>query len=283
MLNAGYIYTLKVDRKSDIGYMLRDEDSNEVLLHFQEAKEDYQKGDNVKVFIYFDKLHRLCATTNTPYVTMTKPGFVSVVESISNTGVFVSNNTGKDVLVSVDYLPYNLSLWPEVGDTLLVLLKEKKKTLFAKPLNRFEIVDLADSSVSYELNQIVEAYIFHISEQGMSLVTRDFKNIFVHKTMYRGTYHIGQTVTTKIIHVKNENEYNGSLIQQKENQIDPDKELLINYMRAHNNEMPLDAKSSSDDVEAIVPLSRKAFKRALGGLYKDELVTFENGKTFLKK
>ena len=54
-------------------------------------------------------------------------------------------------------------------------------------------------------------------------------------------------------------------------------------MRAHNNEMPLDAKSSSDDVEAIVPLSRKAFKRALGGLYKDELVTFENGKTFLKK
>ena len=283
MLKAGYIYTLKVDRKSDIGYMLRDEDNNEVLLHFQETKKELNKGEDVKVFIYFDKKHRLCATTNTPYVTMNKPGFVRVVESISNTGVFVSNNTGKDILVSVDYLPYNLSLWPEVDDTLLVLLKEKRDTLFAKPLNRFEILDLANDEVKYELNQTVEAYIFHISEEGMSLVTRDFKNIFVHKTMLRGTYHMGQLVETKIIHVKNDNEYNGSLIKQKEAQIDPDKDLLINYMKAHNNEMPLDAKSSSDDVEKIIPLSRKAFKRALGGLYKDGKVTFENGKTYLTK
>ena len=283
MLKAGDIYTLKVDRKSDIGYMLRDEDNNEVLLHFQETKKELNKGEDVKVFIYFDKKHRLCATTNTPYVTMNKPGFVRVVESISNTGVFVSNNTGKDILVSVDYLPYNLSLWPEVDDTLLVLLKEKRDTLFAKPLNRFEILDLANDEVKYELNQTVEAYIFHISEEGMSLVTRDFKNIFVHKTMFRGTYHMGQLVETKIIHVKNDNEYNGSLIKQKEAQIDPDKDLLINYMKAHNNEMPLDAKSSSDDVEKIIPLSRKAFKRALGGLYKDGKVTFENGKTYLTK
>ena len=44
--------------------------------------------------------------------------------------------------------------------------------------------------------------------------------------------------------------------------------------------LPLDAKSSSEDVEKLLPLSRKAFKRALGGLYKDELVYFKDGKTY---
>jgi predicted RNA-binding protein (virulence factor B family) len=47
--------------------------------------------------------------------------------------------------------------------------------------------------------------------------------------------------------------------------------------------MPLDAKSSSEEVERFLPLSRKACKRALGGLYKEEKIYFEDGKTFLKK
>lgn len=282
MIKAGYNYTLKVNRKSDLGYMLQDEEGDEVLLHFREALEDIKVGDNVNVFIYYDKMHRLCATCNKPYVTMKHPGFVSVLEIISGTGVFVSNNTTKDILVSLDYLPYDFKLWPQVDDKLLVLLKEKKNTLFAKPLNRYEINELANNDIKYELNQVVNAYIYHITQDGISLVTKDYKNIFVHKTQSRGVHRMGENVNVKIIHVKDNNEYNGSLIEQKENQIDPDKELLLSYLKAHNNVLNLDAKSSSEEVESILPLSRKAFKRALGGLYKDELVYFENGKTYLK-
>lgn len=282
MINAGYNYSLKVNRKSDLGYMLEDEEGNEVLLHFREAKEELEINSHINVFIYYDKQHRLCATTNKPYVTLKKPGFVSVMEVISNTGVFVSNNTTKDILVSLDYLPYDFKLWPEVDDKLLVLLKEKKNTLFAKPLNRYEILELSNENVKYSLNEVVNAYVYRILKDGISLVTTEFKDIYVHKTQMRGTYHMGQNVHVKIIHIKSDNEYNGSLVEQKENQIDPDKELLINYLKAHNNQFKLDAKSSSEEVEAILPLSRKAFKRALGGLYKDGLIYFEDGKTILK-
>jgi len=279
-MKIGEINQLKVLRKSDLGYMLVDDEKNEVLLHFREAKDEYNPGDTLKVFLYYDKKHRLCATENQPLVTMSEPGFVSVVEIISGTGVFVSNNTGKDILVSTDYLPYDLKTWPEVGDILAIRLKEKKDTLFGKPLNRFDILELANNE-KYIEGQVVNAYIFHISEAGLSLVTKDFKSIFVHRTMYRGDYRIGENVNVKIVHIKNDNEYNGSLVEQKENQIDPDKEYLLNYLKAHNNVMPLDAKSSSEDVERIVSLSRKAFKRALGGLYKEDKVYFKDGKTYL--
>ncbi|MCR5786746.1 MAG: hypothetical protein K6G28_03525 [Acholeplasmatales bacterium] len=274
---------LRVVRKSDLGYMLTDDSNDEVLLHFREAKNEYKENDKVKAFLYYDKKHRLCATENEVKVTLSHPGYVEVVEIISGTGVFVSNNTGKDILISTDYLPYDFSLWPEVGDTLPVLLKIKRETIFAKPLNHYELVDLADSNSKYALNEVVEAHVIHISEAGISLATDDFKHIFVHKTMLRGRYHVGQKVSTKIIHVKDNNEYNGSLISQKEDQIDPDKEYLLKYLKSHNDCMPLDAKSKSEDVEKLLPLSRKAFKRALGGLYKDEKVYFEDGKTYLKK
>jgi predicted RNA-binding protein (virulence factor B family) len=100
-MKIGEINQLKVARKSDLGFMLTDDSKNEVLLHFREAKNEYKDGDMVKVFLYYDKKHRLCATENEPIVTLSKPGFVSVVETITGTGVFISNNCGKDLLVSI--------------------------------------------------------------------------------------------------------------------------------------------------------------------------------------
>ncbi len=281
-MKIGEINKLKVLRKSDLGYMLADDSNEEVLLHFKEAKKEYSSEDYVKVFIYYDKKHRLCATENEPFVTISRPGFVSVVEKITSTGVFISNNTGKDVLISTDYLPYDYSLWPNVGDIIPVSLKLKRDTIVAKLLNRVDLIDYANDK-KYEIGQVVEAYVIRVGEAGVSLATKDFKSIFVHHSMLRNSLRLGEKVNVKIIYVKNDNEYNGSLINQKEDQIDPDKEYLLNYLEGHNNQMPLDAKSSSEEVEKILNMSRKAFKRALGGLYKDELVTFKDNKTFLIK
>ncbi len=279
-MKIGEMNNLKVLRKSDLGYMLADSSLEEVLLHFKEAKNEYNSGDFVNVFIYYDKKHRLCATENEPFVTISRPGFVNVVEKITGTGIFVSNNTGKDVLISTDYLPYDYALWPNVGDTIPVCLKLKRNTIVAKLLNRVDLLDYANDK-KYEIGQVVEAYVIRIGEAGVSLATKDFKSIFVHHSMLRESLRLGQTVNVKIVYIKNENEYNGSLINQKEDQIDPDKEYLLSYLKAHNNQMPLDAKSSSEDVLKILNMSRKAFKRALGGLYKDEVVYFKDNKTFL--
>ncbi len=280
-MKIGEINNLKVLRKSDLGYMLADSFDEEVLLHFNEAKGEYKSGDFVKVFIYYDKKHRLCATENTPNVTLSHPGFANVVEKITGTGVFVSNNTGKDVLISTDYLPYDYSLWPNVDDVIPVSLKIKRDTIVGKLVNHIDLVEFATER-KYEIGEIVEAYVIRVTEAGCSLATRDFKSIFVHHSMLREKLHVGQRVDVKIVYIKNNNEYNGSLIEQKENQIDPDKEYLLSYLKAHNNQMPLDSKSSSEDVLKILNMSRKAFKRALGGLYKEEKVYFKDDKTFLK-
>lgn len=61
--------------------------------------------------------------------------------------------------------------------------------------------------------------------------------------------------------------------------IDSDREIILNYLTVNGGKMHIDAKSSSEEIEAKLHLSRKAFKRALGGLYKDHIVDFKDGYT----
>ncbi len=88
------------------------------------------------------------------------------------------------------------------------------------------------------------------------------------------------TVTiTKLV----DEEYYGMLNDQKENMIDSDKELILAYLNKHNGKMRLTAKSDAEEVEKELKISRKAFKRAYGGLYKDRVIDFDENGTFLVK
>ncbi len=280
MFKIGEINELKVVRKSDLGYMLKDSDS-EVLLHFKEADKEYAVDDTIKVFVYFDSKGRPSATTNMPNATLTTAGFCKVVEVVSNLGVFVDNNTAKDVLIPLDYLHFDKMMWPDIDDTILLRLKLKKNSFVAKPLNRFEIMDL-EHKKTYEKDDFVSGYVIRPGVEGVGIVSTDLSYIFVHKTHLRRVYRLGEAVTPKIIMVKKD-EYNGSLIQNKEFMIDTDEEIILNYLRSHDGVMSLSAKSSSDEVLNTLKISRKAFKRALGALYKAHKVICEDDRTILNK
>lgn len=279
-MQAGLYNELTIVRKTDLGYMLKDYDS-EVLLHFAESKSEHNVNDKVNVFLYYDKKGRLCATENDVYVTLNNPGFVRVVDVNSQAGVFVSNNTGKDVLISSDYLPYDYKKWPEVDDTLLINLKVKSSTILAKPLNKVEIDDLK-SDVEYEIGSYQEAYVYRVGKIGINCVTKDMVNIFVHKSMLRQNYRMGQMIVVKLVY-KADSGYNGSLIEAKEKMINSDSEIILNYLKQNGGKMHLDAKSPSEEIDLKLHLSRKAFKRALGSLYKEHIVDFKDGYTILLK
>lgn len=280
MIKLGEYNQLTVVRKSDLGYMLTD-GNEEVLLHYRESKCEHNINDSLNVFIYSDKAKRPTATENDPLCTLEKYGICEVVEVFSGMGVFVNINTPKDILVSNDYLPYNEKDWPGVGDKLLIQLKIKHNYLVGKPLNRFDIVAIK-SNVIYGEYEHVDGFVVRIAEKGIGIATKDLMYVFVPNTQLRGDYHMGQEVNVMITKAL-DGEYYGSLIEQKENMIDGDKEIILNYLNNHHGVMKLTAKSSSNDVLDTLKLSRKAFKRAYGGLYKDHLIEFDEEKTYLVK
>ena len=79
MLVAGHYYTLKINRISDYGLYLADEDGNEVLLPNRYVSVDYKPGISLEVFVYHDSEDRLVATTERPLATVGQTACLKVV------------------------------------------------------------------------------------------------------------------------------------------------------------------------------------------------------------
>ncbi len=274
---------LEVVRESDIAYVLTD-GTTEIFLHKKEALEPYLPGDKINVFLYVDNQGRPTASTKEPFVTTTKSGFLDVVEISYKYGVFLNNNLIKDLLLSLDDLPLEIDSWPRIGDRLFVIMKEKKSHLFAKFLGR--------KQVSYEFKEeledlspttIVDAYIQYITEEGYVAFTEKGEEIFIHYNNCREKYRIGQLVHPKILKMNPNGEYTASLIEQKEKMIDSDSQIILTYLENHLNQMRFTDKSSPEDIASAFGMSKSAFKRALGSLYKSGKITLFPDKTLLKK
>lgn len=280
MINLGEVLELKIMRLSDLGYMLSD-GKEDVLLHFNQAKCEHNIGDTVKVFIYADKAKRLTATESMPFIDSEHANFVKVVNVIKGMGVFVDINTPKDVLIEKDNLPYDEDLWPIVGDMIFARLKIKDDSFVAKPLSRFDIKSL-HKNVGYADNEIVNATVIRVGEKGLSMITNDPMYIFVPKHQYRGNKRMGEVIPVTITK-RIDDEYYGKLNLNKENLIEPDKELILNYIKDHHGKMKITEKSPSELIVKEFGMSKKAFKRAYGGLYKDRLIDFNEEETFIVK
>ena len=280
MIKLGEFQKLEVIRLSDLGYMLSDGEE-EVLLHFKQATKEYKPKDKVNVFIYSDKQGRKTATESAPIITLDKPGFVKVTEVLPGAGVFVDINTPKDIFISKDRLPYEETSWPVKGDEILGILKIRKDVLTAKPIDRFDIIGL-HRKVNYIEGEDVKAIVVRVGEKGLSLATHDPMYIFVPKSQLRGKHRLGEEVNVTITKNLGE-EYYGRLNAQKEEMIEPDKKIILDYLDKHHGVMKITAKTSAEVIEAELGLSRKAFKRAYGGLYKERIIDFDEEKTFVVK
>ncbi|MFI3329877.1 MAG: S1-like domain-containing RNA-binding protein [bacterium] len=280
MIEVGRTQKFKVLRKSDLGYMLG-LDEEEVLLHFRQTNRELEIDEVVEAFLYYDSEQRIAATLETPFVTLEDSDFVEVVEIKKGFGVFVDNNLPKDMLLSKDYLSDDPKQWPQIGDKVLVRLKIKQNRLNAKLLNKVEILEKYNEVTEYAVKEVVKVTIVRATPKAYNAITETGTYIFIPIKQTRETYRLGQEVSATIIS-KQENEYVATLNPFKEELIDSDAQVIIDYIE-QNDRLPLTAKSQSDEIAKYFTMSRKAFKRALGNLYKEKRVYFDEINTYLNE
>lgn len=277
--NLGKICSFTVDRETNIGYMLTD-GKNEYFLHRNES--NYQRllpNDVVKAFIYADKKGRIAATLHLPKATIDQIGFSEVAGINKQIGLFLNIGISKDVLLSVDDLPEDQTIWPQEGDQLLIRLKVKGGRLVAKMVTKDEILEAAKEK-KIEINDQVNGYVYRITKDGINLVTTDFAVIFVYYTNLRKKYRLGELVEVTITRI-NDDDYSGTTIQQKEIVIKSDKELILEYLHNNQGVMAITEKSNPLVIYRVFNMSKKAFKNALGSLYKDRKIEIFEDKIVL--
>ena len=279
-LEIGKISQFIVKRETDISYTLSPLDpdlTNYVFLHFNQATRRLNPGELINCFLYYDQKKRLCATMEKPLITTEVFGFVKVVNT-NKAGVFVDIGISKDILLSSDFLPKQERLWPVVGDSIPCILKVKNNSLVAKPISKNQ-----HETKKLSLNETYSATVISISDEGIVACTKSLNTIFIHKSLIRKAYRIGEIISVKIININKNNEYNGTTIERKELSRLSDSDIILNYLKTMGGSIPLGNASTPEQIAKYFRMSKSAFKRAVGALYKNRLIKIEDYKITLNR
>lgn len=288
-MKLGEIGKYKVLRETDLGYMLvaledsENEDAEEIFLHRNETNfKKLYPGDIVSAFLYLDKQKRVAATLYEPLITINQGALCKVVNK-TTAGAFFDIGISKDILMSSDEYSYTTA--PHVGDFLPVKLRIKASGLYIKLLNKEEMLEKNDG-FRYAEGESTNAYVYRITKDGINLVDEHFNIFFIHKNNLRNEHHLGENLSFKIIGVKengNYFDYYGSTIKQKEEMLESDCETVLNYLKEHHGVMTYTEDSDPLVIDRVFHMSKVAYKRALGHLYKEEKILLLNNKIVLKR
>jgi len=279
-MELGKINTLRVLRETDISYLLTD-GLDEVFLHKKEALKPYEDHEEVDVYLYKDNEGRLTASTRTPKLMIGGFAKLKVVGMHPKLGVFLDYGMVKDLLLSLDDLPGSNDLWPQIGDELFVTMKESKDRLFAHIPSRNELGDrFEDVDRDEDIENISVIIMYHL-DNGVVGFSDQGHEIFIHRNNFRNRLRIGQRIEVDIIK-KNDTNFSGKLIEQKEIVIDTDADIILDYLKKNDGVMKFTDKSDPEIISKVFHMSKSAFKRALGRLYKDKRIELDKTQTKLK-
>ena len=280
-MRIGEINKLKVKRISDIAYVLENDEGDEIFLHKKEAKEKLNVDDEIDVFIYIDSKRRIAASTATPLITASKPAFLKVVSVDPEMGFFLYDGMPKDLLLSMRDYPYSIEEAPKVGDYLFVKLQTTNNSFRAKLLPKEAFYAFMHSSGMLRVNDWVKAYKVNTVPSGTIAFDTEGREFFIPKDLIRGKHRIGEELNICVIKVNTERSYQASALKPKLEQLDEDSKRVLNYLKTYKK-CYLTDNSDPMDIYKTFQLSKAAYKRAIGRLYRERIINMTDEMIELK-
>ncbi|WP_281164982.1 CvfB family protein [Liquorilactobacillus sicerae] len=250
----------------------------------QELTVALKKGAEIRGLVYENEKHQLQMTTQIPQVGVGRYAFGKVVSVKRDLGVFVDIGLeNKDIAVSLDELPELHQLWPKTGDQLMIALKVDQKGRLWGTLATTEIFQqISVKALPAMMNQDVEATVYRLKLAGTLVITRDFYLGFIHPTQRDQEPRLGEILKARVIGVRPDGILNLSLKPRAYEAIGDDAAMLLSVLQHQNGVLPFSDQSSPQEINEHFGISKGRFKRAIGHLMKNGLVTEKDGKLFLK-
>lgn len=268
MVSLGKTYSLTVIKIVDFGYYVDAKNLGEILLPRKHAKKAFDVGDEINVFLYLDSKDRPIATMQKPKAEIGQFAYLTVTET-TDFGAFVDWGLDKDVLVPVKEQKRPM----QVGESYLVYLYQDKydnRVVASTKIDKF----LDQTPAEYKTNQAVDLVIANTTDLG-------FKAIVNHShwgVLYRGDVFqrlsFGQYKKGFIKQVRPDGKIDLTLQGGQETR-DKYAKIVENYLNKHNGFSPINDKSDPELIYQTFGMSKAAFKRTIGGLYKAGVIKIE--------
>jgi predicted RNA-binding protein (virulence factor B family) len=192
------------------------------------------------------------------------------VVAITDVGAFLDWGLDKDVLV-----PFAEQHRPmEVGQSYLVYLyldKVDGRITASSKIDKF----LDDEKPHhYRPRQSVNLIIANSTELGYKAIINHSHWGVLYKDEVFQRLSFGQSIKGFIKHIRPDGKIDLSLQGGQETR-DKYANIIINYLKKQNGFAPVHDKSDPQLISDLFGMSKGAFKKAIGGLYKDNVISIE--------
>lgn len=277
MLAIGEYHTLKIDRDTEPGLFLKDDDGNEVLLPNKYKPNSFELEDEIEVFVYLDHEERPVATTLKPFVKLDEFGYLKCVE-VSEIGAFMDWGLEKHLFVPFKEQASKM----RKGDRYLVFcyLDELTQRLVASSkVNAF----LDNSELTVEPFEEVHLIVSNPTELGWNVIVNEIHQGLVYKDDVFQKLQPGDRLKGYVKKTRPDGKIDITLQRPGYRSIEPNAQELLTHLELKGGFLPLTDKSSPKEIEHQLQMSKKSFKRALGNLYKQRMVDIKDDGVYLKK
>ncbi len=269
-MKLGEKQILTVVKIVDFGVYLaeRQEDESRVLLPASQVPEGTKLHDHLEVFLYKDSRDRPIATTREPGITVGRVALLRVAQ-VTSVGAFLDWGLEKDLL-----LPYKEQLRKvREGDEVLVTLYIDKSNRLCATMEG--LYHLLSTSSPYQKGDTVTGHVYEFSSNFGTFVAVDDKYsalipAFENTTMLK----IGDRVEARVTNVKKDGKLDLTIREKAHVQMNTDAEAVLQLISEYGGVLPFNDKASPEIIKREAHMSKNAFKRAVGHLYKERRIEF---------
>lgn len=278
MIRIGKYNNLTLLRETGVGLYLGDGEDDDVLLPTKYIPKNYKIGDKLKVFIYLDKEGRKVATTKDPLLTLN--GFATLkVTNITKYGAFVDWGMDKEL-----YVPISEQRDPLFkGEKSIFTLRFDSRTEKLYGSNILERY-LSNGDAEYRKGEAVDLLIYHETEIGYFAIINNRHSGMLYKNEVFKKIKEGDSLVGYIKKVREDLKIDLSIQPLGyRDSTDPNSDLILKMLDEAKGFLPLTDKSDPQEIYDLLGISKKAFKKAVGLLYKKRSIDLKDDGIELTK
>jgi predicted RNA-binding protein (virulence factor B family) len=261
--------TLAIVRASQPGLYLDGGELGEILLPGRYIPADLAPKQKMDVFVYRDSEDRLVATTEKPHAMVGEFGCMKVISIHPQAGAFLDWGLSKDLLV-----PFREQEIPlRVGDWVVVYVAldtQTNRILASTRLNRH----LNRDTPAYRDGQPVNLMVIGKTPLGYEAIIENAHRGLLYKSQLAAALKIGAKFKGFVKTVRPNGKIDLSLDATGYKRVAPLTDLIVAALNMSGGKLAFDDDSSPVVIRQNFGVSKKAFKQALGKLYKTRRIAF---------
>lgn len=269
MASIGQRNRLAVVRESASGLHLDGGQLGEILLPGRYVPRGVTLSDRLDVFIYRDSEDRLVATTESPLAVVGEFAALRVVSVNQRVGAFLDWGLAKDLL-----LPFREQTGPvHVGQRVVVYICLDAKTdriVASAKLNRHFHRD----ATCYRIGDAVNFVVASRTPLGYTAIVENAHAGLLYHDNLTSPLEIGQKLKGFIRKVRPRGKVDLTLDASGYTRVVGLTTQIVEALECNGGRLEFDDDSSPEVIRTAFGVSKKAFKQALGKLYRERRIRF---------